>query len=172
MANTALVIVDVQVGLFDNPKSEIYAAETLLGNVNTLIREARSTKTPIIFIRHNDPGLPFDSPAWQIHGSLERRDGDIYIDKKHCDSFFETDLEDVLRKNSIDRIVVCGLQTEYCVDTACRSAAGRNIETTLVEDAHSTRDSKVLQAKQIIAHHNESLGAAFVKLVSTKEILF
>lgn len=172
MANTALVIVDVQVGLFDNPESELFEPETLLKKINDLIRKARSAKTPVVFIRHNDPGLPYESAAWQIHSELDQSDKDILVDKKHCDSFFETDLQDVLEKNSIDRLVVCGLQTEFCIDTFCRSAAGKNIETLLVKDAHSTYDSGIISARQIIDHHNDILGTAFVELVSTETFEF
>lgn len=172
MANKALIVIDVQEGLFGDHESEIYRSGALLDNINELIGKARRADIPIIFIRHDDPGLPHGSTAWQIHGNLEQAGGDIYVEKQRCDSFFETDLQDVLSERSIDQIFVCGLQTEYCIDTACRSAVGRNIKTILVEDAHSTRDSNVLDAKQIIDHHNEVLGLAFVELVSTEAAEF
>ena len=40
----------------------------------------------------------------------------------------------------------------------------------LVSDGHSTLDSDILQAEQIIAHHNSVLGSQFVELKPTNEI--
>ena len=103
MSNKALLVVDVQRGLFDNPDSEIYQYKNLLQNINELIRKAREAKIQVVFIRHNDSGLPYRSSAWEIHEALEQADVDIYVDKKHCDSFLETKLHDVLKTNSIDQ---------------------------------------------------------------------
>ena len=172
MGNKALVIIDVQEGLFNNEESPIYRADYLLQNINKLIEKARKAKIPVVFIRHNSDGLPFESSAWQVHQRLNASGEDIYIEKKYCDSFFETDLQEVLDSKNIKQIVACGLQTEYCVDTFCRSAFSREFKTTLVEDAHSTYNTEILNAKQIIDHHNESLGAAFTQLVSTTAIEF
>ncbi len=170
MENKSLVVIDVQTGLFDYPGYVLYEPEKLLQNINTLIQKARDAKTPVIFVRHNDEGLPHKSSAWQIHEDLHRSDDDVYVDKKHCDSFLETNFEEVLKSRGIEQIIVCGLQTEYCVDTACRSAAGRGFKVTLVKDAHSTYDSEVISAKQIIDHHNETLGGSIVELVATDEV--
>jgi hypothetical protein len=40
------------------------------------------------------------------------------------------------------------------VDTTCRRATSLGYDVTLVGDAHLTKDSEVLTAAEIIAHHN------------------
>jgi nicotinamidase-related amidase len=67
--------------------------------------------------------------------------------------------------------------TEYCVDTTCRRATSLGYDVTLVSDAHLTRDSEVLPATSIIAHHNFVLadfgaGDHAVKVKPTDEIDF
>jgi hypothetical protein len=47
-----------------------------------------------------------------------------------------------------------------------------NYDVTLVRDAHSTWDTDLLTAPQIIAHHNKVLGGWFVRLKETTEIEF
>ena len=47
--------------------------------------------------------------------------------------------------------------TEYCVDTTARRAVSMGYDVTLVSDAHTTIDNKLLTAAQIIAHHNALL---------------
>nr|WP_245592272.1 hypothetical protein [Ectobacillus panaciterrae] len=45
-------------------------------------------------------------------------------------------------------------------------------ENILVKDAHSTFDTTVLAASQIVEHHNNTLGGRFVTLQETKEVVF
>jgi hypothetical protein len=42
----------------------------------------------------------------------------------------------------------------------------------LAKDAHTTFDTPVLSAAQIIAHHNRVLGGSFVELAATNDIQF
>ncbi|MNW18398.1 Isochorismatase family protein [compost metagenome] len=55
-------------------------------------------------------------------------------------------------------MIVCGAQSDFCVDTTVRRALALGYEVVLVADAHSTLDNGVLVAAQIIAHHNTTLG--------------
>lgn len=57
----------------------------------------------------------------------------------------------------MDRLVVCGFQSEFCVDTTTRRALALGYPVTLVADGHSTTDNGVLSAAQISAHHNATL---------------
>ena len=77
-----------------------------------------------------------------------------------------------LRSRGIMRLVVAGLQTEYCVDTTCRRAYSLGYEIILVGDAHRTWDSDSLSASQIIDHHNNVLGGWFATLRKNEEITF
>ncbi len=60
-------------------------------------------------------------------------------------------------KLGIGQIVVCGLVTEGCVDTTIRRAYSLGYKIELADDCHSTTDSNILSAEQIINHHNEVL---------------
>ncbi|MFJ8526575.1 hypothetical protein [Bacillus sp. NPDC094106] len=65
------------------------------------------------------------------------------------------------------------MQTQFCVDTTCRRAYSIGYkENILVKDAHSTFDTAVLSASQIVEHHNNTLGGRFVTLKETSEIMF
>jgi len=54
--------------------------------------------------------------------------------------------------------VICGLQSEFCVDSTTRRALALGYPVTLVSDGHSTLDNGVLTAAQISAHHNQTLA--------------
>ena len=124
---------------------------------------------PIIYVQHGgrkgDP-LEEGTPASQIHPAITPISGDIVVHKRFCDSFYKTVLQEILDSASIKKLVIAGIQTEFCVDTACRRAFSHGYQITLVEDGHSTWDNKYLRAEQIIKHHNLTLGSSFVKLVT------
>ncbi len=172
MGKKALLVIDVQEAMFAYSDFPVYRAEELLKNIGELIENARRHDVPIIFVRHNDEDMVFGSALWQVHKRLNAFETDIYVNKQKPDSFFETNLKEELEREEIEEIYICGMQTEYCVDTTCRSAVSKKINAFLVDDAHSTYDSPVLKAEQIISHHNSVLGGSFVKLVPTLDVVF
>ena len=55
-------------------------------------------------------------------------------------AFIGTDLEDLLRKQGIEQLVVVGLTTNHCVSTSVRMAANLGFEVILISDATATFD--------------------------------
>ena len=167
-----LIIIDVQNGVLGE-EDETYNAETLISNIEGLLKKARDTKTPIIYVQHNEEEqLEPNTKRWQIHPRLTPKPGDLIIQKHHPSSFHDTNLEKELRKLQINRLVICGLQTEWCIDSTVRHAYSLGFDVTLVEDAHSTTDTSTLSAAKVIEHHNRVLGGGFAILKSAKEIDF
>lgn len=171
-ANTALLIIDVQNGLFldDDP---VYGGDQQLENIQNLIKKARLSNVPIVYVQHNESiGLVNGTVDWEIHSAISPETEDSIIQKETPDSFFETNLQEVLEAKNIQKLVIVGNQTEMCIDTTCRRAFSLGYGVILAEDAHGTWDSNDLSAKQIIAHHNTVLGSMFVTLKKTKDIRF
>jgi nicotinamidase-related amidase len=50
---TALLVIDVQKGLFEKT-TPIYRAKQVLENINTLINKARQENVPVVFIQHSN----------------------------------------------------------------------------------------------------------------------
>ena len=172
--NTALMIIDVQSGMFDD-SDPVYKGNELLATVGALISRARTAGISVIYIQHdggdNHPLRP-DKPGWPIHAAIAPTQDDLVIRKRHPDSFQETSLQHELETRGIKHLVVAGIQTQYCIDTTCRRAYSLGYDVTLVQDAHSTWDTEHLKASQIIAHHNQVLGGWFVTLKTATEIQF
>ncbi len=66
-------------------------------------------------------------------------------------------LREMLHQKQIDELVVCGLQTDCCVDATVRRSVALGYPVVLVSDAHSTIDQGDRSAAQIVAEHNEAL---------------
>lgn len=172
-ANAALLVIDVQAGMFLE-SDPVHHANELLRNIGTLIEKARCSDTPVIYLQHNArPGKPLEpgKPGWEIHPAIRPETGDAIIQKTTPDSFHGTDLQQKLAERGIKKLVLTGIQTELCVDTTCRRAHSLGYNVTLAKDAHSTWNRGQLTARQIVEHHN-SLLAWFASIEDCKNICF
>ena len=157
---TGLVIIDVQNGLFAIEDFPLYKEDVLINNIQLLIKKARSAGVLIFFIQHNElkgKRLETDTENWKIHPAIISRSEDTIIQKFNSDSFLNTLLDEELKKHKITRLVVAGLMTPMCIDTTVRSAVSHGYDVILIQDAHSTINTEILKAPQIIAHHNDIL---------------
>jgi nicotinamidase-related amidase len=157
-----------------NPSNLVHNSVELVENLNKLIAKFRSASEPVVFVRHNEAdedGLNFGSDRWAVCSQLDAREDDIYVEKTHADSFYRTNLAEVLESLNVNSLVLAGLQTDFCVDSTCRSAFGRGYETTLVSDAHSTYDNQFMTAAETIAYHTNLIGGRFATLKATREII-
>ncbi|MBN1966334.1 MAG: cysteine hydrolase [Anaerolineae bacterium] len=156
MPDTALLIIDVQVGFFEN-EPPVYQGDAMLARIQDLIERARAAGVPVVFVQH-DEAPEIDGP---IHPAIAPLAGDPVVHKMTPDSFYQTDLQEILAGLGTKKLILAGFQTEYCIDTTCRRAFSMGYEVTLVQDAHSTITfpDAPLDAPAIIAHHNHVLRA-------------
>jgi nicotinamidase-related amidase len=171
---TALLIIDMQLGNIEE-SPPVYGAGDLLSKIGALVAKARAVGASIIYVQHCGPEGAIDqpgTPGWEIHPAVAPIEGDAVVQKHHPDAFQDTSLQRELESRGIERLIITGIQTEYCIDTTCRRAYSLNYSVVLVMDAHSTWGTDQLAAPQIIAHHNEVLGGWFVKLKEASEIEF
>ena len=171
----ALLIIDMQVGLFNSPDNP-YGRDRVLANINQLIQKAREAGAPIFAARHTGPlGSPIEpgSPLWQLLPDLKvDADADTVFDKTKSSCFLGTGLAERLAEAGVNELVIVGMKTQYCIDTTCRVAAELGFEPVLVADGHTCMDTPALPAKAIIEHHNATLNGPFVKLRNTADVQF
>jgi nicotinamidase-related amidase len=155
--STALLIIDMQQALCSSEEAA-FGIDNVIDKINALSARARASGSPVILIQHEeDEGpLQFGSEGWALAGGLLTAAEDIRLRKRTPNSFHETDLHRLLQERGVSRVVICGLQTEFCVDTTVRQALPLGYAVTLAADAHSTTDG-ALRAEQVIAHHNRTL---------------
>ena len=60
------------------------------------------------------------------------------IDKPGKGAFFATELGDVLEKDGIENLLVCGVTTEVCVNTTVREANDRGYRCVVLADGCAT----------------------------------
>ena len=152
--------------------ASVYHDAKLLYNLKKLIASAKSKHMTIFYVQHetNSKHLKRHSKEWQLHPFFKVETDDVVIQKTAPDSFYKTRLQEQLQIRGIKQLFITGIQTEVCIDTTCRSAKSKGFSTSLIGDAHSTWDTPILKASQIIQHHNQTLQW-FANTISTDQFV-
>lgn len=174
--NTALLVIDVQKGVV----AEAYQRDAVVANIGTLVDSARAQGVPIVWVQHSDEELEAGSEAWEYVPELTRQESEPLVHKRYGDSFEDTDLETVLAKDGVGRLIVTGAETDACIRSTIHGGFARGYDVTLVGDAHTTGDQSEWGAPppdQVIAHTNlywqfqQAPGRA-AGVIQTKDVSF
>jgi nicotinamidase-related amidase len=169
----ALMVIDVQQGMFGGVQP--FRGEAVVARIAELLTRARAVQVPIFFVQHDGgPGDEFDpdGAGFPFHPAVAPLADEPVTIKRRNSGFYQTDLDDKLKAAGIDALVICGLQTEYCVDATVRSAFERDYRVTVAADAHTTFDSELLPAATIIAHTQHIWNGRYARLKAADEIVF
>ena len=176
--STALLIIDVQRALCAG-EYECFDIKRVIDTINGLSAKARKANIPVILIQHEEEGdlLKFNSEGWQLAEGLETSAEDLRVRKTTGDSFYHTPLQKLLQEKGVERLIICGLQTDYCVNATVRQAHTLGYDVVLAADAHSTVDNGNMAAEDIIAEHNKDLAhltgsVARIDVTKASEIKF
>ena len=101
------------------------------------------------------PMLRADAPETQIHAQLAPQSGDIRVRKTRVGAFSTTDLDEQLRAQGVDTLVLGGVSTSGVVLSTVREAMDRDYRIVVLSDACADRDSdthRFLTEKLFPAH--------------------
>lgn len=154
----ALLIIDAQQELIDGneEENEVFRKTDLLATINNAIEQALQANALIIFVRDTDVASG-KGEGFEVHNQIKVPQSATFINKAATNSFYGTSLLELLKEEKISHLVIGGCKTEHCIDTAVRTATVQGFDVTLIKNGHSTTDSNVLSAQQIIGHHNKIL---------------
>ena len=146
------MVIDVQNDVVANA----HQRDAVVGTIADLVARARGQSVPVIWVQHADEELVEGTPGWEIVPELVVADGEHVVHKHHRDSFDGTTLAHELERLGVERLVVTGAQTDFCVRWTLHGAQSRGFETVLVGDGHTTDDGDdaVPTAAQLIEHTN------------------
>ena len=191
MKNIALLVIDVQkVYSLNHSRLKVNHVESVVENINKIIRYFENKNLPIIYIRHlhnpdgSDAGRMFDFSGKTRKigfkkGSLEAE----YIDdliiikgapeiiKNRYNSFFNTDLADLLNKLKVNQVVIVGFMTNFCCESAARDAHDRDYYVDFIIDATGTPDLVKIGQEQIKLASAQTLSAGYANVLKTEEFL-
>jgi len=158
-AHAALLIVDVQTALCQG-RYETHDRAGVVARINALSNAWRAAGRPVVFIQHEEPGSEFarGGPDWQLWRELAITPQDLVSAKTRRDAFEGTELHPRLQALGVDAVVVCGMQSEFCVNSTARGAHGHGYAVTVVADGHTTLPDPGRTAPEITAAINAGLA--------------
>lgn len=178
MTNTALVVVDL-VKDFTMPGGAIYYETTgnMMNTVCAFIDFMRAHGVQIIYIQNIADANRAEKKHVKTRAScvagsggellderLSRFPEDIVVVKHRFSAFFNTELEQVLKTKSVEKIVIIGTKTNCCVRATAIDANMRDFDTYIVGDCVSTN------TEELNKFHLEDLGKYTAHVMTSQEI--
>lgn len=146
MTQQALIVIDVQNDYFAGGLFPLWNTEAVLEQTLRAVSHAKSQGIPVLLVQHiadtSQGKAPFfnpDSDGVAIHPRLLAivPDAPVII-KQAADSFWETGLEQHLRRLNISKITLCGMMTHNCVTHTALSRSADAYEVDILSDACTT----------------------------------
>ena len=166
---TALLIVDVQEFYFPGGRMQLENPELAGMNAGLLLDHFRNNEMHIYHVRHN-----FE-PGGDIHQFVKPREGEAVFSKDQVNSFAGTGLLEMMQQDSIEQLVICGMQTHMCVEAAVRAAHDFGFICLLASDACATRalqfEEHIIPAKNVHYSTLSALQGSYARVITTDAIL-
>ena len=149
--HTAIVVIDMQKGIVGRPGAP-YPQLTVVANCARLLAAARAAGAQPVLVHvggspdgadrlHTATDQSWKStgplpPDWsELIAELDRQAADIVVLKRQWGAFYGTDLDLQLRRRRLATIVICGIATEFGVESTARDACERGYELIFAENA-------------------------------------
>jgi len=178
---TAVVVIDLQKGIVGFPGTP-HSSPSVIAKCVELLTAARSAGAqPVLVHVGRSPdggdalqmavdqpmrGATAPSPDWsELIAELNRQPGDIVILKRQWGAFYGTDLDLHMRRRGLKTIILCGIATEFGVESTARDAYEHGYEQVFAEDAMTARSAE--SHANSIAHIFPRMG----RVRSTAEIV-
>lgn len=166
---TALLIIDVQEFYFPGGRMQLENPEVAGMNAGLLLDLFRGNELPVYHVRHN-----FE-PGGNIHPYVKPLPEESVFSKDQVNAFVDTDLLLVLQKDSIERLVICGMQTHMCVEAAVRAAHDLGFTCLLAADACATRtlqfEEHIIPADYVHNSTLSTLQGSYARVAKTEAII-
>lgn len=170
----ALVLIDIQNIYFTDGGYKLNNPEKAAENARKLLNNFRQKKLPVLHVKHL-----FDSTGYQetadylrdFHQFVTPTTEETVIEKQYPNSFLGTKLQEVLKSQGIQELVIVGMMSHMCIDTTVRAAQDYGYQVTLIDDACTTKSlmyqNEVLAADLVHKVFMTSLQPIFAKVITT-----
>jgi len=153
----------------------LYAFNTFVSNVKTLIHSARENKKEVIYIRHDDgenEPLTKGKEGYEIYEGFAPVEGERIFDKTVNSAFNGTGLLEYLRAKGEKEVMIVGLQTDYCIDATIKCGFEHGFKIIVPEYANTTVDNQFMSAEQSYKYYNTWMWPRrYAECISMEEAL-
>ena len=155
---TAFIIIDVQNILVETG----FETQKLLEKISYLQDQARKQQI--------ETEEALTSEDWKLSPLLKRQSDEKVFQKRYNSMFKETGLKEYLDQQGIEKLVLCGMQTEYCVDTSVKVAFEHGYKLVVPEGTVTTFDGDDIPAETINEFYENIWDERFADVLDYKTI--
>ena len=166
-----LLVVDMQKGIADE---DLYDYENFMDRTVRLINAARKNDVEVIFVQHDageGSGLSTEDEDFEIIDVIKPGKGEKVFVKKINSCFGNRDFREYMEKQEDKRLMIIGLQTNYCIDATVKSAFERGFEVIIPEGTNSTFDNDYMTGETTVRYYNDDVWEEIVDSVTMDEAL-
>ena len=152
-----LLVVDMQKGVADE---ELYDYESFMEKTAGLIETARKNNVEVVYVRHDageDSGMTVGDEAFEIVDEVAPKEGEKVFVKTINSCFGNPDLRTYMEQQEDKRLMIIGLQTNWCIDATVKSAFERGYEVIIPEGTNSTFDNDYMDGETTVRYYNEEI---------------
>lgn len=135
---TAVLIMDYQIRIFNFFSKEIQ--DGLISRANRVLATARQKRMTVVYI---EVVRGERTPEHAILAQVTPQPGDVVLTKHRVGPFSTTDLNERLKKQGIETLVLMGVASSGCVLSAVRWAADIDYKLIVLSDCCADRDDEV-----------------------------
>lgn len=169
MKNEALLLIDIQDVYFTPGPYLLHNPCEAADKASVVLEKFREEGKTVVHIRHDFKMFS------NIHKKVSPLQTEKVILKKYPSSFLETDLQEYLKSQNIEKLVVAGMMSHMCVDTTVRACQNYGYDVTVIEDACTTMDltfqGRKRKASDVHDTFMASLDGMFAKVVNLEQYL-
>ena len=167
-----LLVVDMQKALTED--EELYDAEAFMDRNIRLIDAARKNNVEVIFVQHDageGSGFSVGDEDFEIDPRVAPKEGEKVFVKTINSCFGNKEFKAYMEQQEDKRLMVIGLQTNYCIDATVKSAFERGFEVIVPEGTNSTFDNDYMTGETTVAYYNEDVWDGVAELPTFDEAM-
>ena len=164
-----LLVIDMQKALVDD---ELYAFDTFMDRTVRLIGAARERGVEVIYMQHDagpGSGLSAGDEGFEIADEVRPVPGEKVFVKTINSCFGNADFRAYMEQQEDKRLMIVGLQTNYCIDATVKSAFERGYEVIIPEGTNSTFDNDYMTGETAVKYYNEDVWDNVADVVTFDE---
>ena len=135
---TAILIMDYQKPQLSG-FSETFQNE-IIARSNKVLTHARQEGIQVINVEVQRGER---TPETEIHPAMAPQPGELLLTKRRVGPFSTTNLDELLRKQGIETLVLMGIRTSGCVLTTVRCAADMDYKLVVLSDCCADPDQEI-----------------------------
>ena len=166
-----LLVIDMQKGLVDE---DLYAFDTFIDRTVRLVDTARKNSIEVIFVQHDaglDSGMSIGDENFEIIDQIAPKEGEKVFIKTINSCFGNNEFKEYVENLDDKRLMIVGLQTNYCIDCTVKSAFERGFEVIIPEGTNSTFDNDYMTGETTVRYYNEDVWEELVEAVTIEEAI-